>query len=115
MVMKYYAHTATGDDGKPLAESSGKWQPLATHLTNVADLASRFAKPFNLEDEARLAGLLHDLGKYADKFQARLHNPAIHGINHWAAGSAQAAKMKASAVAFASDGHHTGIPALNDA
>jgi CRISPR-associated endonuclease/helicase Cas3 len=115
MAMKYYAHTATGDDGKPLAESSGKWQPLATHLTNVADLASRFAKPFNLEDEARLAGLLHDLGKYADKFQARLHNPAIHGINHWAAGSAQAAKMKASAVAFASDGHHTGIPALNDA
>ena len=113
--MTYYAHTATGEDGKPLPEDSGKWQSLATHLSSVADLAGRFAEPFNLAEEARLAGLLHDLGKYADRFQGRLHNPAIHGINHWAAGTAHAAKMKASAVAFASDGHHTGIPALNEA
>jgi len=68
-----------------------------------------------LADEARLAGLLHDLGKYADRFQARLNNPTIHGINHWAAGAAHAAQnLKAFAVAFAADGHHTGIPALNE-
>ncbi len=112
--MNYYAHTATDENGKPLPEGSGKWQPLATHLSNVATLAAQFAKPLNLEKEAELAGLLHDLGKYAERFQSRLRNPAIHGINHWAAGTAHAARIKASAVAFASDGHHTGIPALTE-
>jgi CRISPR-associated endonuclease/helicase Cas3 len=112
--VKYYAHTAVGEIETPLPESSGQWQPLAAHLTNVADLAGRFAAPLKLENEATLVGLLHDLGKYADRFQARLRNPAIHGINHWAAGASYAASVKASAVAFASDGHHTGIPALNE-
>ena len=112
--MKYYAHTAAGQNGTPLPESSGQWQPLATHLSSVAKLAGQFAASFNFADEAMLAGLLHDLGKYADRFQGRLKNPAIHGINHWAAGTAQAAKLKAWAVAFAADGHHTGIPALNE-
>jgi len=82
---------------------------LATHLRNVASLARRFAEPLGLADEAELAALLHDLGKYAERFQARLRNPTIHGINHWAAGTAQAAN--AASVAFAIDGHHTGIPA----
>jgi CRISPR-associated endonuclease/helicase Cas3 len=110
--VKYYAHTAAGDDGTPLPESF--WQPLATHLANVSQLAAQFAAPFNLGEEAKLAGLLHDLGKYANRFQARLRDPSIHGINHWAAGTAQAAGLKAWAVAFAVDGHHTGIPALNE-
>ena len=112
--VKFYAHTADGENGEALLESTGKWQPLATHLRNVADLAKQFAAPLGLPAEAELAGLLHDLGKYAARFQARLHNPAIHGINHWAAGTAHAATLKAWAVAFATDGHHTGIPALNE-
>ena len=41
--MIYYAHTAEGPDGNPLPESSGKWQPLRTHLENVANLANRFS------------------------------------------------------------------------
>ena len=112
--VKFYAHTADGENGEALPESTGKWQPLATHLRNVANLAKQFASPLGLPAEAELAGLLHDLGKYAARFQARLHNPAIHGINHWAAGTAHAATLKAWAVAFATDGHHTGIPALNE-
>jgi len=113
--MKFYAHTANDGYGKPLPEHSGKWQLLDVHLRNVADLAQEFAAPFDLAAEAEFAGLLHDLGKYAGRFQARLRNPAIHGINHWAAGTAHAAALKAWAVAFAADGHHTGIPALNEA
>lgn len=112
--MKFYAHTANDDLGKPLPEISGKWQFLNDHLRNVADLAKQFATPIHLSAEAELAGLLHDLGKYAERFQLRLRNPAVHGINHWAAGTAQAAALKAWAVAFAADGHHTGIPALNE-
>lgn len=112
--MKFYAHTAEGPDGKPLPETSGRWQLLKDHLLGVAERAKQFAAPFGLSTDAELAGLLHDLGKYAERFQARLRNPAIHGINHGAAGSVRARTMNAWAVAFAADGHHTGIPALNE-
>ena len=111
--MNYYAHTARDSDGTPDCNPA-HWQPLSSHLHNVAVLAKQFAAPLGLAEEAELAGLLHDLGKYADGFQARLRNPAIHGINHWAAGTAAAAAFKAWSAAFAADGHHTGIPALND-
>jgi len=110
--MRFFAHTAEDDQGNRLPED--KWQPLSEHLRNVARLAREFATPLGLAAEGELAGLLHDVGKYAERFQARLRNPAIHGINHWAAAAAQASAMKAWAVAFAADGHHTGIPALND-
>jgi CRISPR-associated helicase Cas3/CRISPR-associated endonuclease Cas3-HD len=105
--VNYYAHTANNGEN---------WQPLSVHLRNVADLAKQFDLPLGLsaQSEAELAGLLHDLGKYAARFQERLRNPTIHGINHWAAGTVRARTMNAWAVAFAADGHHTGIPALND-
>jgi len=112
--MNFYAHTAEDANGKRLPESSGQWQPLDMHLRNVAELAEQFAAPINLSAEAELVGLMHDLGKYAERFQLRLRNPAVHGINHWAAGTTHAAALKAWAVAFAVDGHHTGIPALNE-
>ncbi len=67
-----------------------------------------------METEAELAGLLHDLGKYAARFQQRLRDPSIHGINHWAAGAKYACDLKAQAVAFAIEGHHTGLPAPHD-
>lgn len=111
--MTFYAHTANDESGKPLPESSGKWQRLNHHLRNVANLAEKFAEPMGFGDEAHLAGMLHDLGKYTERFQQRLRNPNIHGINHWAAGTAQAAAMKSWPTAFAVDGHHAGIPSLN--
>ena len=112
--VSHYAHTATKADGTndPNPEH---WQKLDTHLRNVAALAKAFAEPLGLATEAEIAGLLHDLGKYAARFQARLRDRSIHGVNHWAAGTAKAAKLKAWAAAFATDGHHTGIPALNEA
>jgi CRISPR-associated endonuclease/helicase Cas3 len=110
--MIYYAHTAEDPEGNRLAESS--WQPLRTHLKNVANLAASFAAPFNASAEAHLAGLLHDLGKYAARFQARLRDPRIHGINHWAAGAAYAATHGQPLIAYPIDGHHTGLPAAHD-
>ena len=71
---KFFAHTAEDEQGNRLSEASGKWQPLATHLRNVAKLAKQFAKPLGLAEEAELTGLLHDLGKYARRFQARLRD-----------------------------------------
>lgn len=106
----FYAHTAEDANGKRLPESSGKWQLLADHLRNVANLAAKFAKPFGAEKEAYLAGLLHDLGKYATRFQARLRDPHIHGINHWLAGAACAYRDDQPLIAYPIDGHHTGLP-----
>ncbi|HEY1717653.1 MAG TPA: CRISPR-associated endonuclease Cas3'' [Verrucomicrobiae bacterium] len=111
--MNYYAHTATLPDGKP-DPNLERWQFLADHLRNVGDLAEKFAAPLNLVGEAKLAGLLHDLGKYTNRFQARLKNPAIHGINHWAAGARKAAELKVPLVDYVIDGHHTGLPDAAD-
>lgn len=112
---EYYAHTAELSNGSQLPKQ--RWQPLADHLRNVAAMAKQFAAPIgaSAETEAELAGLLHDLGKYAERFQLRLSNPTVRGINHWAAGTSHAASLRAWAAAFAADGHHTGIPALNEA
>jgi len=52
--MVYYAHTAEDEEGNRLPED--RWQPLATHLKNVAALARKFAEPLGLADEAELAG-----------------------------------------------------------
>jgi CRISPR-associated endonuclease/helicase Cas3 len=107
--MKYYAHTAEDRDGRP-DPCQAHWQRLAVHLHNVAKSAKKFARPFNLEAEASVAGLLHDLGKYSDRFQQRLRNPTIHRINHWASGAAAAKQQGGRLVPFVIDGHHAGIP-----
>lgn len=62
----YYAHTGNRPDGKD-------WQALKDHLKSVAQLAQTRAKVFGAEDWAHLVGLLHDLGKYSQAFQHRLH------------------------------------------
>ena len=115
--MPYYAHTASdpNDPGRQLPESSGKWQLLREHLENVAGLAAQFAAAFGLADIAWLAGLLHDLGKYAARFQARLRDPAhIHGVNHWISGAFAAYASKHPLLSFLVDGHHMGLPSFQN-
>ncbi|HEY2293476.1 MAG TPA: CRISPR-associated helicase Cas3', partial [Thermoanaerobaculia bacterium] len=98
----YYAHSAS---------STGGWEPLREHLGDVAATAARLAAPFGAAEEARLAGLLHDLGKYSDRFTRRL-NGLESGLDHWSAGARAALDqggLHGIAAALAIQGHHIGL------
>lgn len=52
------------------------FQPLDVHIKNVAELAALFGKRNNLESICRLAGFLHDMGKYSPEFQLHIRKVA---------------------------------------
>lgn len=100
--IKFIAHTHS---------KNGRTDTVRDHLQSVAKRASEYAKAFSAADEARLAGLLHDLGKYGSLFQKRLEGKE-RGIDHWSVGAWQALmkyKEKGIAVALAIEGHHIGL------
>lgn len=100
----YYAHSAPGD--------RQRWQRLSVHLENTAKRAAGFLDTAGLAEWGRVAGLLHDLGKYADRFQDRLEG-SPRRFDHAAPGArlaidrygAPSGKMLAFCVA----GHHAGL------
>ena len=107
----YYAHSAP-----ILTPTRDCWEPLRDHLQDVAERAASFAEPFGAADEARLAGLLHDLGKYSDLFTLRLEGKAS-GLDHWSAGAKAALdrfKVLAAPIALAVQGHHIGLQSALD-
>jgi CRISPR-associated endonuclease/helicase Cas3 len=94
------------------------WQRLRTHLVEVGKLAREFGLECSgREDFARraeAAGLLHDLGKYQDKFQKLLHGE-VKSAPHSIYGAAAAYWKSDTAgvdVSFAVAGHHGGMPDL---
>lgn len=140
--MRFYAHTVENREGRTIftfkrfsgerlsaqefAESNGghrhcledltdnqpDWQQLPTHLVNVAQNARKFAEPFGLHEEAYLAGLLHDLGKYRVKFQLLLRG-LEKAAPHAFAGSGVCLRRGGAgfmAASFAINGHHAGLP-----
>jgi CRISPR-associated endonuclease/helicase Cas3 len=103
------------DDSEPFAHSlegqpCSAWEPLAQHLTAVAQLAERFASVFGSGPWGRLAGLWHDLGKYRPEFQRRLRGSGEH-VEHAGLGAALAAEKGRGLlpIAFAIAGHHSGL------
>lgn len=98
--MAYLAHSANQQNRTHLAKE---------HLGEVARLALQFSIDTPWCDESYLAGLLHDLGKYADSFQARLRGEA-KGLDHWSPGAWVAlSEFQAVAAALAIQGHHIGL------
>ncbi|MEB2308426.1 MAG: CRISPR-associated helicase Cas3' [Candidatus Brocadiaceae bacterium] len=97
---EYYAHSRNKMNIK---------HRLSDHLSSVNKLASNFLADTRLAEEAALAGLLHDLGKYGDLFQARLKGET-QGIDHWSSGAWLAiSEYRAIVAALAIEGHHIGL------
>lgn len=99
----YFAHSAN---------AVGVWHLLREHLSAVGELAAEFAGTSRWREEARLAGRLHDLGKYGDRFQARLRGEES-GLDHWSAGARMALELRSAAAALAIQGHHIGLQSLS--
>ncbi len=102
----YFAHSAS---------SRERWEPLRQHLRAVSDRAAAYGTAFGAADEARLAGLLHDIGKYSESFTRRLEGKA-RGLDHWSLGAWIALthyRDQGMAAALAVQGHHIGLQAAD--
>ncbi|MFC0269050.1 CRISPR-associated helicase/endonuclease Cas3 [Kushneria aurantia] len=102
--MTFYAHSTDS--------SHHDWQTLADHLQAVAELAAQRADRFGMADSGRVAGLLHDLGKYSHDFQRRLAG-SKEAVDHSTAGALVARERFPGGVgellAYVIAGHHAGL------
>lgn len=97
-------------DSRFLAHISedGREQTVAEHLFGTAELCAKFAAAFGAEDLGRLAGIAHDIGKYSQAFQRRLHGGPK--VDHATAGAFECLKINQACAAVAVAGHHGGLP-----
>ncbi|MBI2334006.1 MAG: CRISPR-associated helicase Cas3' [Chloroflexi bacterium] len=109
--IKYYAHSRKGED-------KSNWQLLKDHLTNTANLAAGFGADAGISELARVAALMHDLGKYSKAFQKRLEGSG-RKVDHATAGArtvmevfnkTELDRSLATMLAYCIAGHHTGLP-----
>ncbi|RGY96756.1 CRISPR-associated helicase Cas3' [Clostridium sp. AM58-1XD] len=94
----YFAHIS--DDG-------GREQTIEEHLTGTAVLAGQFAGTFSCSGWGYGCGMLHDIGKYSDKFQKRLYGGAV--TDHATAGARELYHRKNIIGAYCISGHHSGL------
>jgi CRISPR-associated endonuclease/helicase Cas3 len=107
--MAYYAHTRGSD--------KTDWQKLVDHLSNTSKLAADFGIDAGVSDLARIAGRMHDIGKYSLAFQRRLEG-AKSPVDHSTAGAKELIRLYqntprkglADILAYCIAGHHTGLP-----
>ena len=104
MSSTYFAHSG---------DSAGEedWQPLVDHLEGTGARAARFLADVGASDLGRIAGLLHDLGKYTPEFQARLRGG--WRCDHATAGAKVAIERYGDRIGkmlgFCIAGHHAGL------
>jgi CRISPR-associated endonuclease/helicase Cas3 len=105
-IEKYIAHSKN---------KNGLEHGLSDHLTAVANLMVEFAGNSAYQGVFRIAGLIHDLGKYQPAFQKYLKEGGRRGsVPHASWGASLSKRYKHIEAAFAIDGHHKGLPDRGD-
>lgn len=98
----FFAHSANDHNEK---------HPLVKHLHHTAQLSENFACYDSLKPIFKIAGLLHDFGKYQPAFQDYLENGGRRGsVPHASWGAGYARMLKLIEVSLVIDGHHKGLP-----
>ena len=104
-----YAHSAQDELGNLLPYEY--WQTLQSHSVNVGEMAAEFARVFGAQEIACQTGQLHDLGKYSEPFDRRLHGGP--SVDHATAGAKIAVERWGNVIgklmAFCIAGHHAGL------
>ncbi len=108
---------------KPAGEGAWEERPLEDHLRQVGRRAGEFARIFQAEDWAGLAGRLHDLGKFRPDFQRYIRacndlDAHIEGgrpgrVDHSTAGALYVERQLPKLgriLAYLIAGHHAGLP-----
>ena len=105
----YYAHSAQDEFSNLLPYEH--WQTLQSHSVNVGEMAAEFARVFGAQEIACQTGQLHDLGKYSEAFNRRLHGGP--SVDHATAGAKIAVERWGNVIgkliAFCIAGHHAGL------
>lgn len=98
--MKYIAH-----------REEDREQLLLDHLTGTAEKAKEFAEVFGKGEWGYCCGMLHDLGKYSDKFQRRIRGEDIK-VDHATAGARVCLELGGMYpfMEYCIAGHHAGLP-----
>jgi CRISPR-associated endonuclease/helicase Cas3 len=107
-----FAHSLAGQPRE-------QWEPLSHHLQAVGRTTAEFAEPFGMAAAARVAGLLHDIGKNSAAFQSYIATGddeaagRRRGPDHSTAGARVAWELYSAwpgrMLALAIAGHHAGL------
>nr|WP_308626876.1 CRISPR-associated helicase Cas3' [uncultured Eisenbergiella sp.] len=90
-----------------ISEDNLREQSILDHLKGTANLAGGFASAFGAGDWGYGCGLLHDIGKYSNSFQKRLHGGKI--TDHATAGAKELYQKNNYVGAYCISGHHSGL------
>ena len=81
---------------------------MQEHLNHVSQLSAAFCAAFDAENDGRLCGLYHDIGKYSLAFQNRLSGSKKQ-VDHSSAGAVLLFDKHNIPAAMCIAGHHAGL------
>ena len=94
-----------------VSKDGKRTESIFEHLTSTAKQSYEFCKDKRWAGIAYAAGLLHDIGKYSDKFQQRIRGVNVR-VDHSTAGAKTAVEKFGNIgkmLAYAIAGHHAGL------